>query len=459
MLKNIDLLIIGAGPAGLACAIDLISRGISNILVLDKGKSYLNRNCNVDQGGICLNCKNGCNVISGFGGCVHYGDSAKLSKYPSGKMLYNLLGEERYNEYFNVVKDIIFGKENIRFKKTNVINKLKFDIKNYDIYIWNSAQIKRFIEKKFNELMTSKKILLNTEVISIDIVENHFSIKYKNNGNVYYFNATNVLVATGRSGFFWWRNELRKLNIKYTDPISSIGLRFELPKKYLCELGKQHPDLKLRFKDNIRKYKTFCFCGGLNGGRIKYENYGKFTLLDGHILTLMDIPSDVGNFALMAQLVNEKGMGIGFDFIFQKYIKQYIRLNNVHPGKPIYQSYYSFKNKCIDNPKGIISVKDAEPAEIWKLFEDDLHDRYCFISDKILRWLFSYSNNKNYFDFIRTVNVIGLEIEGIWDKIETEDNLMTSIPGLYVAGDCAGLSQGIVQAMISGVNVARSVDI
>src|SRR6516165_2390171 len=39
-IENIDLLIIGAGPAGLAAAVEAQRAGISNLLVLEKGPSH-----------------------------------------------------------------------------------------------------------------------------------------------------------------------------------------------------------------------------------------------------------------------------------------------------------------------------------------------------------------------------------------------------------------------------------
>src|SRR5438128_12350531 len=39
-IENIDLLIIGAGPAGLAAAVEAQRGGISNLLVVDKGPSH-----------------------------------------------------------------------------------------------------------------------------------------------------------------------------------------------------------------------------------------------------------------------------------------------------------------------------------------------------------------------------------------------------------------------------------
>ena len=361
-----------------------------------------------------------------------------------------------YNSYLRSVKKYISDDKDLQFIESKVDGYPGFDVKNYGICIWNSSDIKSFIQKRFFELSERGNIVFNTEVVRIDKNENGLKTTYCKDGNVFSLMARNILVATGRSGFLWWRQELRKLKIKYARPISSIGLRFEFPKEFLSKLGKQHPDLKIRVQDNVRKYKTFCFCAGENGGRIKYENYGKFMLLDGHILTCTDKLSAFGNFALLAQLIDEKGEAIGFDTIYQRYIEKYIQLNS---GRPIYQSYFDFKNKNINSERRNISVKDSMPSKVWEIFECDFHKQYCAVADEILYWIILESNIQvDYETFTKNVNVIALEIEGIWDKIEINSNFMSSVPNLYVAGDCAGLSQGIIQAMISGIAVARSID-
>lgn len=456
MSNIIDMLIIGAGPAGLACASNLLIRGEKIVLVLEKGNDYLNRKCFVDEGRICKNCKPACNVISGFGGCIHYGDSAKLSKYPSGKALYELLGNCRYNDYLSNVKKYISDNKDVQFIESKVDDNLGFDIKNYGISIWNSTDIKAFVQKQFLDLSKNGNVCLNTEVVSIDITEKGIKTIYRKGTKYLSLISKNVLVATGRSGFFWWRKELRKLNIKYTTPVSSIGLRFELPKELLSKLGRQHPDLKIRIWDNVRKYKTFCFCAGENGGRLKYENYGKFTLLDGHILTYTDRPSTFGNFALLAQLIDDERKALEFDSIYQRYIEKYILLNG---GRPTYQNYFDFKNKNSNSEKRNISVRDSVQSDVWEIFESNFHEQYCAVADKILHWIFLKAGVQSDFEsFMKKVNVVALEIEGIWDKIETNSDMMSSIPNLYVAGDCAGLSQGIIQAMISGIAVAKAVN-
>ena len=69
-----DVIIIGAGPAGLFAAYELITKNKNlKVLLLDKGKKAENRFCPMTKTGKCVNC-NPCNILSGYGGAGTFSD-------------------------------------------------------------------------------------------------------------------------------------------------------------------------------------------------------------------------------------------------------------------------------------------------------------------------------------------------------------------------------------------------
>lgn len=62
-----------------------------------------------------------------------------------------------------------------------------------------------------------------------------------------------------------------------------------------------------------------------------------------------------------------------------------------------------------------------------------------------------------YEDFLQHVKVIALELEGLWDKVETNDEFETTCENLYIGGDCGGETQGIMQATMMGIRIADAI--
>ena len=67
MAEDMNVIIVGSGPAGMFAARELVKAGMEGILVIDEGSSAIERDCPMDQDGICHKCTP-CNVMHGVGG-------------------------------------------------------------------------------------------------------------------------------------------------------------------------------------------------------------------------------------------------------------------------------------------------------------------------------------------------------------------------------------------------------
>ena len=65
-----DLIIVGAGPAGIFTALELLRKSSTphKILLVEKGKPVEKRHCPKDKTGVCVNCKPTCAIPTGFSG-------------------------------------------------------------------------------------------------------------------------------------------------------------------------------------------------------------------------------------------------------------------------------------------------------------------------------------------------------------------------------------------------------
>ena len=102
-----DVVIVGAGPAGLFSAYELIeSNSNLKILLLDKGKFANHRVCPMKKTGVCANC-NPCGILSGYGGAGTFSDG-KLNYVPKlGKSdLYKYMSSDDAERLLNDTEEI-----------------------------------------------------------------------------------------------------------------------------------------------------------------------------------------------------------------------------------------------------------------------------------------------------------------------------------------------------------------
>ena len=73
MAGNYEVIIVGAGPAGMFAARELDILGIGGVLIVDEGKRARDRKCMMDLTGVCAKCVP-CNVMHGVGGAGTFSD-------------------------------------------------------------------------------------------------------------------------------------------------------------------------------------------------------------------------------------------------------------------------------------------------------------------------------------------------------------------------------------------------
>ena len=98
-MKQYDVLIIGAGPAGIFTALEMIKRGSQKkIAIVEKGKPVEKRRCPKTKTKQCVNCKPYCHITTGFSGAGAFSDGKLSLSYEVGGDLPTLIGEDLAQE-------------------------------------------------------------------------------------------------------------------------------------------------------------------------------------------------------------------------------------------------------------------------------------------------------------------------------------------------------------------------
>ena len=94
-MEKYDLIIVGAGPAGIFTAVELLRHGSKKkMLLVEKGKPVEKRHCPKAEVGHCVNCRPTCAITTGFSGAGAFSGGKLSLSYEVGGDLPALIGEE-----------------------------------------------------------------------------------------------------------------------------------------------------------------------------------------------------------------------------------------------------------------------------------------------------------------------------------------------------------------------------
>jgi uncharacterized FAD-dependent dehydrogenase len=96
---NTNIVIVGAGPAGIFTAIEMLRLGSKKkITILEKGHSVEKRHCPKAVTNKCVNCKPNCAITTGFSGAGAFSDGKLSLSYEVGGDLPELIGYDLAQE-------------------------------------------------------------------------------------------------------------------------------------------------------------------------------------------------------------------------------------------------------------------------------------------------------------------------------------------------------------------------
>ena len=346
-----DVIIIGAGPAGLFSAYELISKNKKlKICVLDQGSCVKNRICPMAKNGIpCQNC-NPCAILSGYGGAGTFSDGklnfiyklgkSDLSKYMLESEATKLIDEteEIFNKFkmdAEVYPSNMKEAEDIR-KKVAIAGARLLIIKQKHL---GSDHLPEYIDGICDYLIENGVTLIDranvTDINTID--ENKHEITYLTGKKETKLTSKYVIVAPGRTGAKWIQELADKYKIPYISQSIEIGVRVEVRKDIMEDLTNviYDPTIFIKTKTYSDEIRTFCTNPG---GFVAKENYYGYICVNGH--ALKETKSNNTNFAFISKVnLTEPVTNT------RLYGESIARIANVlGDGKPIVQTLKDLRN-------------------------------------------------------------------------------------------------------------------
>ena len=301
------ILIVGAGPAGIFTALELLKLGSKDeITILEQGRLIENRVCPKSKTKECIHCKPYCNITSGFSGAGAFSDGKLSLNREVGGDFPSLVGEELAQEIIDYTDKIYleFGAdthvegaeqtEEIReIRKSATIAGLKLvDCPIRHLGTEKAHQLYYDIEKYL--LQNDVKILANSNCSDI-VIEDGVCKGAIVNGEM--IAADVVVVATGRKGADWLDDMCRLHGIGREAGVVDIGVRVEVRNEVMEKVNRALYESKLIGypKPFCNKVRTFC---QNPGGFVAQENYDNdLAVVNGH--SFKDLKSDNTNLAIL----------------------------------------------------------------------------------------------------------------------------------------------------------------
>ena len=458
-----DVVIIGAGPAGIFTALELIRKGSKKkITICEKGAAIENRRCPKSKTRQCVNCKPYCHITTGFSGAGAFSDGKLSLSCEVGGDLPSLIGEDVAQETINYADSIylefgadthVEGVGNSEEVKQIRSRAIQAGLKLVDCPIRHlgtekAQEIYYAIEQYL--LSNGVEILFGCECQNL-ILEDGVcrGVQVALKGEELEIFAERTVVATGRRGADWLERICAEHNIAHQPGTVDIGVRVECRNEIMEKVNEVLYESKLIGYPKPFKNKVRTFCQN-PGGFVSQENYdNNLAVVNGH--SYKDLKSNNTNLSILcshnfsvpfnqpiayAQKVGELTNMLANGQILVQ------RFGDILDGKRTWQKELAQSNVKPTLPDAVAG--DITAAMPYRAMTNIIN--FIQAMDHVVPGFASYETL-----------LYSPELKFYSNRVKMDENFTTSIRGLHCLGDSSGWTRGLMMASVMGVLMGRKI--
>ena len=462
-----DVAIVGAGPAGIFTALEMIRQGSSQkIIIVEKGCAIENRRCPKNTTKKCVNCRP-CSITTGFSGAGAFSDGKLSLSCEVGGDLPNLIGEAFAQEMIDYTDKIYleFGADTKvegigQTEKVKDIRKraIQAGLKLVDCPIRHlgteKAQeiylaIERFLQENGVEILFGYNccdVILEDGVCKGIVIEPETAAG-TSGGERTEILAGHTVIATGRRGAEWLEKICARYDIAHAPGTVDIGVRVEVRNEIMEDVNNVLYESKLIGYPQPFKNKVRTFCQN-PGGFVSQENYDDdLAVVNGH--SYKELKSGNTNLAILcshdftepfnqpieyARKIGEVTNMLGAGHILVQ------RYGDTLDGKRTWEKELSRSNVKPTLPDAVAG--DITAAMPYRAMIN------------IINFIQAVDHVVPGFAAAETL-LYSPELKFYSNKVKMDTDFNTNVKNLHCLGDSSGWTRGLMMASAMGVIMGR----